>query len=103
MHGSELYQARPATQEIIKTPPDNFDTALQSPTNTSPQRRVNYEIFQALGETVALYATKLKKLAASFEFYDMDAKIKAGYAVCGQRTKISFQGKLENIILFNMP
>lgn len=81
-----------------------FRHSLKKPNEyVTSKKSVNYEIFQALGETVAPYATKLKKLAASFEFYDTDAKIKAGYAVYGQRTKTSFQGKLKNIILFNMP
>ena len=82
-----LYQAGQATQEIFDTIPEtgyDYNTAMTKLDNYfSPKKNVDYEIFQFrqatwnVGETVDQFATRLRKLAASCEFGDLDKELKS--------------------------
>jgi hypothetical protein len=82
-----LFQAGQATQEIFETLPetgDDYATALQKLDEYFlPKKNVDYEIFQFRqakqepGETVAQFATRLRKLAAHCEFHDLNRELKS--------------------------
>ena len=82
-----LYQAGEATQEIFETLPDTgttYDTAIAKLTAYfSLKKNVDFEVFQFRqakqkeGETVAQFATRLRKLAATCEFDDLDKELKS--------------------------
>ena len=82
-----LYQAGQATQEIFETIPDTGDdypTAMTKLTEYfSPKKNIDFEIFQfrqatqQKGETVAQFATRLRKLAAHCEFPDLNKELKS--------------------------
>ena len=82
-----LYQAGQATQEIFETLSDtgeDYDTAqAKLDEYFSPKKNVDFEIFQFRqasqqpGETVEQFATRLRKLAATCEFHDVNKEIKA--------------------------
>ena len=82
-----LYQVGQATQEIFDTLPDTGDDYVTAMTKLndyfSPTKNVDYEIFQFRkamqqpGETTNQFATRLKKLAATCEFTNVDKEVKS--------------------------
>ena len=82
-----LYQAGSATQDIFETLTDtgtDYATAKKKLDDYFfPKKNVDYEIFQFRqttqlpGETVEQFATRLRKLAASCEFNNVDNEIKS--------------------------
>ena len=82
-----LYQAGQATQEIFETLQDTGDTYEAAKTKLdsyfAPKKNVDYKIFQFRqaaqkpGETVDQFSTRLRKLAATCEFYDSEKEIKS--------------------------
>ena len=82
-----LYQAGSATQDIFETLTDtgtDYATAKKKLDDYfSPKKNVDYEIFQFRqttqlpGETVEQFATRLRRLAASCEFNNVDNEIKS--------------------------
>ncbi len=79
-----LYQA---TQDIFETLGEtgtDHDTAKKKLVDYfSPKKNVDYEVFQfrqatqLAGETVEQFATRLRKLAVTCEFHDVDKEIKS--------------------------
>ena len=82
-----LYQVGEATQEIFYTLPDTGDEYATAMTKLdsyfTPKKSVDYEIFQFRntmqqpGETTDQFATRLRKLAATCEFTDVDKELKS--------------------------
>ncbi len=82
-----LYQAGQDTQEVFETLPDigdDYNTALAKLNEYfSPKKNVDSKIFQfrqaiqESGETTDHYATQLRKLAATYEFHNVDKEIKS--------------------------
>ena len=84
-----LYQAGQATQDIFYTlaatgDAEDYDTAVAAlDTYFSPQKHIDYEIFkfhdakQQPLETIDQFATRLRKLAATCEFNDVDKEVKS--------------------------
>ena len=84
-----LYQAGPETQDIFETLPDrgdakDFAKAMEKlDTYFSPKGNADYEIFkfrtaiQSPEETVDQFATRLRKLAQTCDFQDVDREIKS--------------------------
>ena len=82
-----LYQVGQATQEILDTLSnvgDDYVTAMTKLNDYfSPTKNVDYEIFQFRkamqqpGETTDQFATRLKKLAATCEFTNVDKEVKS--------------------------
>ena len=82
-----LYQAGQATQEVFDTIPetgDDFATAIEKADNYfTPKKNVTYEILQfrkavqQSGETVDQFATRIRKLASTYEFTDLAKELKS--------------------------
>ena len=84
-----LYQAGPETQDIFETLPDrgednDFTKALDMlDAYFSPKRNTDYEIYkfrnaiQSSEETVDQFATRLRNLAQTCDFQDIDREIKS--------------------------
>ena len=84
-----LHQAGPETQDIFETLPDrgdakDFAKAMEKlDTYFSPKGNADYEIFkfrtaiQSPKETVDQFATRLRKLAQTCNFQDVDREIKS--------------------------
>ena len=89
-----LYQAGAATQDIFETLPDTGTDYATAKTTLdayfSPKKNVDFEIFQfrqaiqLQGETIDQFATRLRQLAASCEFADVDKEIKSAIIQHGQ-------------------
>ena len=82
-----LYQAGSETQDIFDTLLDtgeDYETAKRKlDDHFSPKKNVDFEIFQfrqathLAGESVAQFATRLRKMAAHCEFHNVDNEIKS--------------------------
>ena len=84
-----LYQSGPATQDIFDTLPDTGDTAnytlamQELDAYFTPLKNVDFEIFtfrkesQRSDETLDQYVTRLRKLASTCDFADVDKEIKS--------------------------
>ena len=100
-----LYYAGEEVSEIFDTLPDtgeDFETA-KTKLNAyfDPKKNVEFEIYtfrqakQSLGETMNSYHSRLRQLAATCEFHDVDKEVKSQIiqSCTSQRLRRVFAGK----------